>query len=98
MLSVKERKIPAIVDIGAQFSCVRSDVIEYLYLTGQPCSFLPCHVSCIPADGTLGQISNAVKLNAGLLSFSWDREFKVLNEGPFAAILGLDFFRVLGSL
>jgi len=38
-LSLKERNIPAIVDTGAQFSCVRSDVIEYLYLTGEPCIF-----------------------------------------------------------
>ena len=93
MLSVKERKIPAIVDTGAQFSCIRSDVIEYLYLTGLPCSFLPCHLNCLLADGTRGQISNAVKLHVGLLSFSWDHEFKVLNEGPFPAILGLDFLQ-----
>ena len=93
MLSVKERKIPAIVDTGAQFSCIRSDVIEYLYSTGLPCSFLPCHLSCLLADGTLGQISNAVKLHVGLLSFSWDHEFKILNEGPFPAILGLDFLQ-----
>jgi hypothetical protein len=27
----------------------------------------------------------------GLLSFAWDHEFKVLNDGPFPAILGMDF-------
>jgi transposase InsO family protein len=27
-----------------------------------------------------------------LLSFSWDHQFKVLKEGPFPAILGLDFW------
>jgi hypothetical protein len=26
-----------------------------------------------------------------LLSFSWDHEFKILKEGPFPAILGVDF-------
>jgi hypothetical protein len=45
------------------------------------------------ADGNVGLVSNAVKLHVGLLSFSWDHEFKVLNDGPFAAILGLDFLQ-----
>jgi hypothetical protein len=91
-LSVKERNLPAVVDTGAHFSCIRSDVIEYLHLTGEPCSFRPCHVSCLLADGTVGQVSNAVRLHVGLLSFSWDYEFKILN-GPFPAILGLDFLQ-----
>jgi len=92
-LSVKERNIPAFVDTGATFSCIQSDVIEYLHLTGEPCSFLPCHVSCLLEDGTVGQVSNAVRLHVGLLSFSWDQEFKILNNGPFPAILGLDFLQ-----
>ena len=79
------------MDTGAQFSCVRSDVIEYLYLIGEPCSFLPCHVSCLLADRTVSQVSNAVRLHIGLLSFSWNQEFKIFNGGPFPAILGLDF-------
>ena len=92
-LNLKERNIPAIVDTGAQFSCIRSDVVEYLHLTGEPCSFLTCHLSCLLADGTKGQVSNAVRLHVGLLSFSWTHEFKVLNDGPFPAILGLDFLQ-----
>ena len=92
-LSVKERNLPAIVDTGAQFSCIRSDVIEYLYLSGVSCSFLPCHVGCLLADGTTSQVSNTVKLHVSLLSFSWDFEFKILNNGPFPVILGLDFLR-----
>ena len=92
-LSLKGRNIPAIVDTGAQFSCDRSDVVEYLYLTGEACSFLPCHVSCLLADGTVGQVSNVVKLHVGVLSFSWNHEFKILNDGPFPAILGLDFLQ-----
>jgi len=92
-LYVKERSLPAIIDTGAQFSCIRSDVSEYLHFTGEPCSFLSCHVSCLLADGTTSQVSNAVKLHVGLLSFSWDFEFKTLNNGPFPVILGLDFLR-----
>ena len=31
-LSLRTRKFPALVDTGAQFSCLRSDVVEYLYV------------------------------------------------------------------
>ena len=34
-----------------------------------------------------------MKLHISLLSFSWDHEFKVLNDGTFPAILGLDFLQ-----
>jgi hypothetical protein len=36
MLQLKGGKWPALVDT-AQFFCVRSDVAEFLYLTGEPC-------------------------------------------------------------
>ena len=81
------------IDTGAQISCVRSDVVEYLYLTGEPCSFSTCYLDCLLADGTKGQISNAVKLHVGLLSCTWTHEFKILDGGPFPAILGLDFLQ-----
>ena len=42
----------------------------------------------------MSQVSNAVKLHIGLLSFSWNHEFKILNGGPFPAILGLDFLQL----
>ena len=95
-LSVKNRSLPAIVDTGAQFSCIRSDVIEYLYCRGVSCSFLPCHVACLLADGTASQISNAVKIHVALLSYSWDYEFKILDNAPFPVILGMDFLRHTG--
>jgi hypothetical protein len=79
MLNLKMGQVPALVDTGAQFSCIRWDVIEYLYLKGEHCVFLPCSVTCLLAEGRKGQVSNAVKLHVGLLSFSWDHEFKVLN-------------------
>ena len=43
------------------------------------------------ADGSKCEVNNAVKLHVKLLNFSWDHEFKVLKEGLFPAILGLDF-------
>ena len=85
--------MPAIVDTGAQFSCIRVDVIEYLHLSGHPASVFPWDVNCLLADGTKGHVANAVKLHFGLLSFSWTQEFKILQNGPFPAILGLDFLQ-----
>jgi len=93
MLDPKVGKVPAIVEKGAQFLCIRSDVAEFLSLTGEHCSFMPCSVTCLLTDGNKGEVSNAVKLHISLLSFSWDHEFKVLNDGPFPAILGLDFLQ-----
>jgi len=93
MLQLKEGKVPALVDTGAQFSCVRSDLAEFLYLTGEPCVFSLCSVSCILADGTRCEVANAVQLHVKLLDFSWDHEFRVLRGGVFPVILGLDFLR-----
>jgi len=45
------------------------------------------------ADGSKAQVKDAVRLHVRLLSFSWDHEFKILNDGPFPAILGMDFLR-----
>jgi hypothetical protein len=45
------------------------------------------------ADGQIGHISRAVNARVRLLSFSWRHEFKILEGGPFPAILGLDFLR-----
>ena len=39
MLEFKVGEVPALADTGAQFSCVRSDVPEFLYLSGEPCDF-----------------------------------------------------------
>ena len=91
MLELRVEKIPAPVDTGTQFSCVRSDVTEFLYLAEEPCSFLSSSVVCLLSDGRRCEINNAVKLHVKLLSLSWDHEFKILQEGAFPAILGLDF-------
>jgi len=68
-LNLKIGKIPALVDTGAQFSCVRSDVIDYLYHRGERCTFFPCTLSCLLADGSKAQGIDAVRLHVRLLSF-----------------------------
>ena len=68
-------------------------MIQYLHLTGEPCSFSTCYLDCLLADRTKGQVSNAVKLHVGLLSCTWTHEFKILDGGPFPALLGLDFLQ-----
>jgi len=90
-LNLKIGNIPALVDTGTQFSCVRSEVIDYLYHRGERCTFFPCTLSCLLSDGSKIQVSDAVSLHVRLLSLSWDHNFKVLNGGPFLAILGIDF-------
>jgi hypothetical protein len=91
MLGLKVGRVPVLVDTGAQFSCIRSDVIEYLYLAGEPCKFGLCSVVCTLADGSRSKITNSVKFHLKLLKFSWEHEFKILDAGPFPVILGLDF-------
>jgi len=93
ILRLKSGDVPALVDTGAQFSCVRSEVVEYLYHVGDPCPFKSCSVNCVLADGTRFSVSNAVTLQVKLLDFTWKHEFKVLNGGPFPVILGLDFLK-----
>jgi hypothetical protein len=97
-LEFKVGKVPGLIDTGAQFSCVRTDVAEFLYLMCEPCVFSPCSVTCALADGQRCQVTNAVRLLIRLLSFLWQHEFKVLNGGPFPAILGMDFLSRTNTL
>ena len=43
--------VPALVDTRPQFSCVRSDVIEFLYMREERRTFSSCSMSCFLADG-----------------------------------------------
>jgi len=92
-LNFKVGKVPALVDTGVQFSCVRSDVIDYLYLRVEDCTVLSCSLPCLLADRSKAQVKDAVSLHVRLLIFSRDHEFKVLNGGPLQAILGIDFLQ-----
>jgi len=93
VLKLKSGSIPALVDTGAQFSCIRTEVAEYLRRVGEPCVFEPCLVGCILADGTRCDVTNSVRLQVKLSDFTWKHEFKLLNGGPFPIILGLDFLQ-----
>ena len=92
-LSLRTGKFPALVDTGAQFSCLRSDVVEYLYTRGERSTVSPCVFSCLLAEGNKTQVNDAVKLNVRLLSFSWDHEFKISKDGHFSAIVGMDILQ-----
>lgn len=81
-LELRVGKVPALLDTSAQFSCIRANVTEFLYLMGEPSTFAACSARCALADGQRCQVSNAITLHVKLLSFSWCHEFKVLNGGP----------------
>jgi len=91
-LDFKVGRVPALIDTGAQFSCVRSDVVDYLSLRSEDCACLLCSVTCLLADGSKDQVKGAVRLHVRILSFSWNHEFKIPNNGPFPAILAWIFY------
>ena len=39
VFEMKTGRVPALVDKGAQFSCIRADVAEFLFLMGEPSKF-----------------------------------------------------------
>jgi hypothetical protein len=92
-LELKAGKVPALLDTDAQFSCMRSDVLRYLNQRREDFTHLPCSLTCLLGDAKKVQVENAVRLRVRLLEFSWGYVFKVLDEVPFPAILGLDFLR-----
>jgi len=91
-LELKVGKVPALIDTGAQFSCIRSDVAEFLYLREEPCLFTSCSMTCLLADGQRCKVTDAAKLHMKLLSFSCDHEFKVLRGVAFSCHFGSGFF------
>jgi hypothetical protein len=50
-----------------------------------------CRLSCHLANGLSCDTRETVQLHFLLGTFSWTHQFKILQEGPFAIILGLDF-------
>jgi hypothetical protein len=44
-------KVLALIDTGAQFSCICSDIVAYLRRKGEPCE-MSCAVTCKLADGS----------------------------------------------
>lgn len=91
MLEFKTGNVPAFVDTRAQFSCVRSDVIEFLYMREKHFTFSSFSVSCFLKNGQRCEVTNVVKINIKTYLLSWDYEFKILRGCPFPLILRLDF-------
>jgi len=91
MVGLKRGKIPALLDTGAQSSCIRSDIAEFLLLAGETRVFKTCSINYVLANGTQCKVEKIVKLRVKILGFSWDHPFHVLEGGLFPAILGLDF-------
>lgn len=91
ILELKTGKVPALVDNGAQLSCIRSDIAEFLYLREKTCAFSSCSLSYLLVDRQQCEVTDAGKLQVKLLSFRGTMNLKLLRGGPFPAILGLDF-------
>jgi len=91
MVGLKRGKIPALLDTGAQSSCIRSDIAEFLRLAAETRVFKPCSINYVLANGTQYKVEKILKLVVKILGFSWDHHFHVLEGGSFPAILGLDF-------
>ena len=90
---LKSGSILALVDTGAQFSCIRIEVAEYLRRVGESCVFEPFLVGCILADGTRCAVTNSVRLQVKVFYFTWKYGFKLLKVGTFPIILVLDFLQ-----
>jgi hypothetical protein len=93
MSEFKIVKVPALIDNGAQFSCIRSDVAEFRYLMEEPCVFTSCSVTCLLAEGQRIEDTDTVRLHVKILSFTWNYEFKILRGDP--CYFGVRFLRSL---
>jgi hypothetical protein len=90
-LNFRLGEVPSLVDTGAQFSCIRQDVIQTLLDLGVKAKKSSCRLSCHLANGLCFDVKETVQLHFLLGTFSWNFQFKILEGGPFPIILGLDF-------
>jgi hypothetical protein len=90
-LQLRFGKVPALIDKGAQFSCILQFVAEFVYSMGEPCVFRVCSVLCYLTDGRKCNVTDAVDVHVRLLTFIRSHEFKVFKGSRFPVILGLDF-------
>jgi hypothetical protein len=90
-LNCRLREVPSLVDTGAQFSCIRRDVMQTLADLGMKAKKSSCRLSCHLANGLRSEVKEMVQLHFLLGTFSWNFQFKILGDGPLPIILGLDF-------
>jgi len=84
-------KVLSLVDTGAQFSCIRRDVMQTLADLGVKVKKASCQLSCHLANGLRCEVKEMAQLHFLLVKLSWNFQFKILEGGPFPIILGLDF-------
>jgi len=97
-VNFKSTVILGLVDTGAQWTCVRQDVVQSLAKMGTRMKRIPCEMTCHLANGMSCKIKEMVELHFLIGAFSWNFSFKVLSDGPFAIILGLDFLTYSGMV
>jgi hypothetical protein len=90
-LNFKVGEVPSLVNTGAQFSCICWDVMQTLSELGVKTKKSSCRLMCHLANGLGCVIKEMVQLHFLIGKFSWNFQFKMLEEGPFPIILGLDF-------
>ena len=79
------------VDTGAQFSCIRRDVMQALVDIDVKAKKGSCQLSYRLANGMRCDVKQTVQLHFLLGNFSWNFHFNILEGGPFPIMLGLDF-------
>jgi hypothetical protein len=90
-LDFKLTQIPCLVDTVAQFSCIRKDVVQSLIDCSLKMKKSQCRLTYHLANGLSCEIREMVQLHFMSWTFSWTYQFKILQEGPFAIIFGIDF-------
>jgi hypothetical protein len=91
MVNFKVGSVLSLVDTGARFSCIRRDVLKGLVDKGLKVRTNKCQLSCHVVDGSKCEITEAGMIRCSVGSCTWNFHFKVLEEGPYEVILGLDF-------
>jgi len=90
-LNFKLEEVPLLVDTGAQFLCIRRDVMQTLVDIGVKAKKGLCQLSYHLANGMHCDVKETVQLHFLLGKFSWNFQFKILEGDPFPKIMGLDF-------
>jgi hypothetical protein len=84
--------VKALVDTGAQFTCIRRDVLTDLSNKGLKVKSEQCGILCHGVDGSACRITETAIIRCSVGPCTKNFQFKVLDEGPYQAILGLDLF------
>jgi hypothetical protein len=84
-------RVKALVDTGAQFTCIRRDVVNDMARQGLKVKSEPCEIVCHGVEGSKCQIRETITLRCSVGPCTTRFQFKVLDKGPYEAISGLDF-------